>query len=242
MKSMRLLRNIPAYLLAFLLIGLFYIPVLVATGLCRRGTFMYALSRHSFKIMLKITGVRVRVRGSAGIDFSRPMVMVCNHLSNLDGPLLFSVLPCNPRALVKSEARKIPLIGLLLKLAGFVFVDRESPPRRQEALDEVVDKIKNKHYSFLVFPEGTRNRDGQTGSFKKGGFKMALAAGVPVLPIRISGSGQLLPPGKMIVKAGTVDIEVFSPLSMAGLREADLPEWIRGLQEKIYRGKDHENH
>lgn len=237
MEAMRFLRNILAYLLALVLVILLFIPVLVVTGLFGNDTFLYVLSRRVFKAMLKITGVNVRVHGLDGIDFSKPLVMVCNHLSNLDGPVLYSALPCQPRALIKSEARRIPLIGLALKLAGFVFVDRDNPPRRQEALGAAVEKIRKKHYSFLVFPEGTRSRDGLVQNFKKGGFRIALAAGVPVLAIRISGSHQLLPPGRIIIKPGTVDIELFGPLAMAGLQESGLAEWIQDLQQKIYQDK-----
>lgn len=231
---MCLLRNIPAYVLALSLIILFYVPVLIVSGFCGNEQFLYVLSRPVFKIMMAITGVRTRVHGLALVDFSRPMVLVCNHLSNLDGPLLYSILPCRPRALIKSETRKIPLIGLVLKLADFVFVDRSNPTRRRAALNEAVEKIKKKHYSFLVFPEGTRSKDGRGRNFKKGGFKMALQAGVPVLPVKISGSHQLLPPGRIVIKPGTVDIELFSPLSMTGLQESELKEWIQNLQHKIY--------
>lgn len=242
MEDMRFLRNILAYLLAFLLILFLFIPVLIVSGLCRYDKFLFALSRCIIKIILKITGVKTRVRGLAAIDFSLPMVVVCNHLSNLDGPLLFSALPFNPRVLIKIETRKIPLIGLVLKLADFVFVDRKNPLRRQEALTEAVEMIKKKHYSFLVFPEGTRSKSGQVQNFKKGGFKMALKAGVPILPVKISGSHQLMPPGQISIKAGTVEIELFTPLSLAGIQESKLTEWIQNLQQKIYQDKNHENY
>ena len=234
---MRFFRNFLAYLLAGMLILLLYLPVLFVTGLCRRDEFLFAMSRRLFRMMQKITGVSVRMHGPSGIDFSKPLVMVCNHLSNLDGPLLFSALPCEPRALIKSEARRIPLIGTMLKLAGFVFVDRSDPQRRQEALNEVVDKINKKHYSFLVFPEGTRSRDGQVQDFKKGGFTIAWRAGVPVLPIKVSGSQHLLPPGRMTIRAGTVDIEWLSPLDMSGLQESDVAEWTQKFQQNFYQDK-----
>jgi len=237
METMRFPRNMLAYLLAFLLLILLYVPVLIVTGLCRQEQFPFTLSRHLFVILGMILGIRTRVRGLGGIDFSQPMVLVCNHLSNLDGPLLFSALPCYPRALIKNEARKIPLVGRMLKLAGFVFVDRKNPPQRQEALAAAVEKIKKKRYSFLVFPEGTRSKDGSVRDFKKGGFKMALEAGVAVLPVRISGSRQLLPPGRMIIRPGVVDIELFSPISLAGLAENDLAGVAADLQKKIYQDK-----
>jgi 1-acyl-sn-glycerol-3-phosphate acyltransferase len=242
MDDMRLLRNILAYLLAFFLVLFLFIPVLIVSGLCRYDKFLFALSRCIIKTIFKIIGVKIQVRGLAAIDFSQPMVMVCNHLSNLDGPLLFSALPCNPRVLIKAETRKIPLIGLALKLADFVFVDRKNPLRRQEALKAAVAMIKKKRYSFLVFPEGTRSKSGQTQNFKKGGFMIALKAGVPVLPVKISGSYQLMPPGQISIKAGTVEIELFPPLILAGMQEKKLPEWIRDLQQKIYQDKNHENY
>lgn len=239
---MQFLRNFLAYTLAALLILLLFIPVLIVSGLCRYDKFLVTMARGVMKLILKIAGVRILVRGLAAVDFSRPMVMVCNHLSNLDGPLLFSALPVKPLVLVKAEARKIPLIGLVLKLAGFVFVDRKSPLRRQEALNEAVALIKKKRCSFLVFPEGTRSKDGQLRDFKKGGFTIALRAGVPVLPVKISGSHQLMPPGRMGIRAGTVEIEFFPPQDLAGMQEGDLPERIRGLQQKIYQEKNHEDH
>jgi 1-acyl-sn-glycerol-3-phosphate acyltransferase len=242
MEAMRFLRNILAFLLAFLLTIFLYIPVLIVSGLCRYDKFLFSLSRFVIKMILKITGVKTRVRGLAAIDFSLPMVVVCNHLSNLDGLLLISVLPCNPRVLIKIESRKIPLIGLALKLADFVFVDRKNPLRRQEALTAAVEKIKKKRYSFLVFPEGTRSKSGQMQNFKKGGFMIALKAGVPILPVKISGSYQLMPPGQIAIKAGTVEIELFPPLALAGIQESKLTEWIQNLQQKIYTDKNHENY
>jgi 1-acyl-sn-glycerol-3-phosphate acyltransferase len=242
MDDMQFLRNSLAYAVASLLILLLFIPVLIVSGLCRYDKFLFTLSRWVMKLILRITGVRIRVQGLAAVDFSRPMLLVCNHLSNLDGPLLFSALPCNPRVLVKAEARKIPLIGLVLKLADFVFVERKSPLRRQEALTAAVALIKKKQYSFLVFPEGTRSKSGRAQDFKKGGFKIALAAGVPVLPVKITGSHQLMPPGRMAIKAGTVEIELFPPLSLDGIRESDLPGWVQNLRQRIYQEKNHEDH
>lgn len=239
---MRFLKNILAYLFAFLLILLLFVPVLIVSGLCRYDKFVFALSRLVIKMVLKISGVKIRMQGLAAIDFSHPLVVVCNHLSNLDGLLLFSALPCNLRALAKAETKKIPLIGLVLKLADFVFVDRKNPLRRQETLNEAVEKIKKKHYSFLVFPEGTRSKSGEIQNFKKGGFMIALKAGVPVLPVKISGSYQLLPPGRIGIKAGTVEIELFAPEVLAGIEENKLTEWIQNLQQKIYQEKKHENY
>lgn len=241
MVGMRLFRNILAFLIAFLLILLILIPVLVISGLFKRDKFLYFQSRLVIKTTLKLLGVRDKVRGLAAVDFSVPQVVICNHLSNLDGPLLLSILPVNPRVLIKTEARKIPLIGWVMKLADFVFVDRSSPQRRQEALTEAIEKIKKKHYSFLVFPEGTRSKDGRVQDFKKGSFLIALRAGVPVLPVKISGTHQLMPPGQKTIGRGTVAIEFFPRQELKNIAESGLTEFMQSLWQKIYADKNHEN-
>jgi 1-acyl-sn-glycerol-3-phosphate acyltransferase len=242
MMVMRLLRNFLAFLIAFLLILLVFIPVMVVSGLFKRDKFIFSQGRLVIRITLKIIGVRARVRGLENVDFSLPQVVVCNHLSNLDGPLLVSILPVDPRVLIKIEARRIPLVGWVMKLADFVFVDRSSPQRRQEALAEAIGKIREKRYSFLVFPEGTRSRDGSTGDFKKGSFLIALRAGVPVLPVRITGTHQLMPPGRLTAGRGVVDIEFFPPRELNDVAESGLVAFVQDLQQKIYLDEKHEIH
>jgi 1-acyl-sn-glycerol-3-phosphate acyltransferase len=242
MIGMRLSRNILAFLIAFLLILLAFIPVLVVSGLFKHDKFIYSQSRLVIQTTLKILGVHVKVRGLAAVDFSVPQVVICNHLSNLDGPLLLSVLPVNPRVLAKAEARKIPLVGWVMKLADFVFVDRSSLQSRQVALVEAMDKIKKKSYSFLVFPEGTRSKDGSIQDFKKGGFLIALRAGVPVLPVKISGTHALMPPGRKTIGRGTAEVEFFPRQELTDIPENGLARFVKGLQLNIYADKTHENH
>jgi 1-acyl-sn-glycerol-3-phosphate acyltransferase len=242
MIGMRLFRNILAFLIAFLLILLIFIPVLIVSGLFKHDKFLFSQSRLVIKTTLKILGVQAKVRGLATVDFSVPQVVICNHLSNLDGPMLVGVLPVNPRVLIKTEARRIPLVGWVMKLADFVFVDRSSPQRRQEALAEAIEKIKKKRYSFLVFPEGTRSKDGRIQDFKKGGFLIALRAGAPVLPVKISGTYQLMPPGQKTVGRGTVEIEFFPRQELKDTTESGLTEFMQSLQQKIYGDKNHETH
>jgi len=234
MGGMRLTRNILAFLLAFLLILLLFLPVWFISGVCRREAFIYSSARLVIGTTMRVLGVRTVVRGLDAVDLSLPLVVISNHLSNLDGPLLVRALPLNPRALVKAEARRIPLIGWVMKLAGFVFVDRASASRRQEALEEAVDKIRRKRCPFLVFPEGTRSRDGAPREFKKGGFLIARRAGVPVLPVRISGTHDLLPPGRKTCAAGLVTIDVFPLVFLGGVAESDLPGLISSTRQKIY--------
>lgn len=242
MGNMRLIRNFLAYILAFLFILLLFFPVLLVSGLLKRDKFLYTSARLVIRATLKVLGVKTKVRGFNAGDFSRPPVVICNHLSNLDGPMLLSILPVNPRVLIKAEARKIPLVGWIMQLADFVFVDRSSPQRRQEALAEAIEKISNKHYSFLVFPEGTRSKSGSIQDFKKGSFLIASKAGAPLLPVRISGTRGLLPPGRKTCGSGTVTIDFFPLLDLGNTPESELAGFISRLQQKIYTDEKHENH
>ena len=234
MGVMRLTRNILAFLLAFLLIMLLIMPVVFISGVCRREGFIYSSARLVIGAVVRVLGVRTVVRGLDAVALSLPPVIISNHLSNLDGPLLVCALPLNPRVLVKAEARRIPLVGWVMKLAGFVFVDRSSAPGRQEALEKAIETIKKKRCPFLVFPEGTRSRDGSMREFKKGGFLIARRAGVPVLPVRISGTHLLLPPGRKTCAAGTVFIDIFPPLDLGSVAESELGGLARSTQKKYY--------
>lgn len=231
---MRLIRNILAFFMAFVLILLLFLPVAVLSGVLGRDAFIYSSARFVIGTTLRILGVKTVVRGLDAVDFSVHPLIICNHLSNLDGPLLVRILPVDPRVLIKAEARKMPLVGWIMKLADFVFVDRASALRRQEALNEAIAKIREKHYSFLVFPEGTRSKSGRTQDFKKGGFVMAQRAGVPVLPVRIRGTYPLLPPGRRTCGRGTIEVDFFPLVHLGDTAENELPGFIKGLQQKIY--------
>lgn len=235
MGNMRLIRNILAYILVLSLIFLLFFPVLLVSGLLKHDKFIYSSARFVIRATLKVLGVKTEVRGFNAGDFSRSPVVICNHLSNLDGPLLISTLPVNPRVLIKAEARQIPLIGWVMHLADFVFVDRSSPQRRQEALAEAIEKINKKHYSFLVFPEGTRSKSGAMQDFKKGSFLIASRSGAPLLPVKISGTRRLLPPGRKTCGAGTVTIDFFPLLELRSTPESELSASIRELQQKFYK-------
>ncbi|MBN2345290.1 MAG: 1-acyl-sn-glycerol-3-phosphate acyltransferase [Candidatus Aminicenantes bacterium] len=235
---MRLLRNILAFFVACLLILLLFPLVAIGAGIFGRDAIIYSSARLVIRSSLAILGVRPLVRGLEAVDFSVPPLVVCNHLSNLDGPMLVSVLPVNPRVLIKSEARRIPLIGWVMKLADFVFVDRSSAVRRQEALNEAIEKIRRKRYCFLVFPEGTRSRDGAVRDFKKGSFLIAQRAGVPVLPVKLSGTRRLMPPGRKTCGRGTVEVDFHPLLDLGAASEGELPGVVRNVQRRIYEEKE----
>jgi 1-acyl-sn-glycerol-3-phosphate acyltransferase len=168
---------------------------------------------------------RISIDGQVPDDIShRAYVVVANHQSNLD-PFLLSHLPWDMRWIAKQELFRIPVIGSLLRLSGDIPLrrgDSESVRRMVAECRETLDR----GLSVMMFPEGTRSRDGSLGAFKDGAFRIAIEAQVPVLPIAIEGTREGLPAGGWRLGKVRARARVLQPVPTAGLGPADV-EWLR---------------
>ena len=156
-------------------------------------------------------GVRTRAAYDPALDRSRPCVYVANHQSQFDIPALVLAMPAEFRMVAKRELLHIPIFGWALWLAGFVFIDRTDRDRAIERLEKTV-RILRKGISVVVFAEGTRSRDGRLLPFKKGGFILALKAGLPIVPVSIRGGREILPKGSLRVRPGAIDVVFGAPI------------------------------
>ncbi len=163
------------------------------------------------KETLWLGGIRAKVVGKEKIDWSKPYVICANHQSQLDIPLLFANLPTGMRFLAKRSLFFIPIFGWSLYVSGYIPVDRSSPAKARKSLVAAAKRIK-KGPSLLVFPEGTRSPDGAILPFKSGAFMLAISASVPVLPVAIRGSYELVPKDRLDVRPGTVELIVGDPI------------------------------
>jgi putative phosphoserine phosphatase/1-acylglycerol-3-phosphate O-acyltransferase len=155
-----------------------------------------------------LSDVDVKVVGEANLWKHRPAVFIINHQSSLiDLMVTTSILRGGATAVAKAEAAKIPVIGQLLTMADFAFIDRTDSGQAQEA---------------LISPEGTRSLTPRVGSFKKGGFHLAMQAGVPVVPIVIRNAGELMWRNARTARPGTVEVRVHKPIPTTGWTKADL--------------------
>ncbi len=143
------------------------------------------------------------------------------------------------RMMAKAELKRFPVLGWSMWMAGFVFIERKSPASARRSLEEGAAAVRNGK-SIVVFPEGTRSPDGQLLEFKKGGFLLAIRAGVPVVPIAIRGSREILPKHTLLPRAGTIEVRFGAPIPTAELgldRKVELAdrtrEVIRGLKEPL---------
>jgi 1-acyl-sn-glycerol-3-phosphate acyltransferase len=159
-----------------------------------------------------------------------------NHLSFLDGPLLYFVIPQPILVILKKEIFRIPIIGLGMKQVGFVPVDRKSIRGGKKSIDHAVRLMEEKGYSFLIFPEGTRSRTGKLQEFRRGGFFLAQASQSAIVPISIQGTYELMPKGRFFVKKGAIKVSFHPPVSVQGNQRDDLPVLLEEVRSVIRSG------
>lgn len=164
------------------------------------------------RIAPPIAGLRLEVRNEERIDASRPAVFVFNHQSSADILILCMLLRRDFTGVAKQELRRHWVLGPAFAFAGAVFIDRFDRPKAIAALQPAVDVVRG-GISVGIAPEGTRSRDGKLGSFKKGAFRLALAARVPIVPIVLHDSARILPRKAIAVRPGTVHVEVLEPIA-----------------------------
>ena len=141
------------------------------------------------------------------VDTTQPHIFVANHLSYLDIPVLFRALPSNLYFIAKKEIKWVPFIGQYMLATGMLFVNRDDRTKAIASLKKAGKLIHNGR-SVLMFPEGTRSKNGLVASFKKGPFHLALQAKVNVIPVAVSGTNHVLGPGSYMIHPGLVTVNI----------------------------------
>ncbi|MCW2713566.1 MAG: HAD-superfamily subfamily hydrolase [Frankiales bacterium] len=166
--------------------------------------------------------VDVDVEGEQHLWSHRPAVFLINHQSALiDLLVTTTILRGGFTAVAKREAASVPVIGQLLTLADFAFVDRADSTQARAALQQAADRLAA-GISIVISPEGTRSLTPTVGQFKKGGFHLAMQAGVPIVPIVIRNAGELMWRNARTARTGRIEVLVHEPIPTAGWKKADL--------------------
>jgi len=184
-----------------------------------------------------LTPIRVRVTGRGNIDPTQSYVIVANHQSQYDIFVLYGWLGIDFKWVMKQELRKVPGIGICCEKVGHIFIDRSNHEKAVASLRAAKEKIVN-GTSVIFFPEGTRSRDGSLGVFKKGAFKMALDLRLPILPITIVGTRDILPTDTVDLFPGCARMIIHKPIDIAGYTNDNLGELVdraRGVIESGLR-------
>jgi 1-acyl-sn-glycerol-3-phosphate acyltransferase len=219
-----LVLGVPGILLALLL-----------PGRTLKGKVFRWVSKIFSRIALFVLGVTVECRGLENIDARKPYVFMSNHASHADSPALAAVIPHPLHWVFKKELSRIPVFGWVLLACGQIMVDRSAPEKSKAALQEALSGLSGNN-SVMIYPEGTRSRDGNLQPLKKGGFWMAVQAGLPIVPVRVSGTRHIVAADSLRIRPGNVLVELFPPIPTAGKAMADLPDLMRRVREAMLSG------
>ena len=209
-------------------------PLLIYAFLTRKTDPIYRVGVLGAKMAVWLAGVQVEIAGLEKIPPNRALVFMANHQGNCDPPALLSYLP-PVLVMVKKEFFRVPVLGRAMLAHGFVRVDRRNRDQAIAAVEQAVSSLKAGK-SFMAFPEGTRSLDGRLQPFKKGVFVMAIKAGVPIVPVSISGSSKIMPKGKFAIYPGRVRISVHNPVPTAGLGMEDRLAIMERVRQAILSG------
>jgi 1-acyl-sn-glycerol-3-phosphate acyltransferase len=194
------------------------------------GRFAHWCARTWARLILATTGVEVEVTGLDRLDPDRAYVFVANHQSIYDIPIVFWSLPYQVRIIAKASLGAFPFIGWHLRRTGHMLVDRKNPVRALRVFARA-SKLMDQGLCLIVFPEGTRSRDGRVAPFKGGSFFLALRTGLPVVPLSVVGSRHVMLKGRLATYPGRVKLIVHEPIDTGTL--ADDPRAARDFAEQV---------
>jgi 1-acyl-sn-glycerol-3-phosphate acyltransferase len=228
--------------LVLILCILIWFPVmlilLLVTGAFDRGRYAVGyVFRRIGPVMATLNPLwSFRYSGPMPRNPRRPYVVVSNHESFAD-ILLISHLPWEMKWLSKAELFRIPIMGWMMWLAGDIPVKRGFGPSAVEAMERC-RKVLRQKVSVMIFPEGTRSKTPELLPFKDGAFRLAVEAGVPILPLALSGTGTALPKHGWRFGRSAAHLRVLEPVETAGLTLADVPSLKARVRDLIVQARD----
>ena len=221
--------------LAGALLGLIAPPVLIFAWLVRNHELVYPWALFGARTWLRLSGVRVKVRGCELLDPKQTYVFVSNHRSYLDTATLFIYTGRRIGLLAKKELLKVPILGVGMGFVNVMAIDRSNRESAIRTTEAAAERIRAGR-SFGVFVEGTRAKPGELLPFKKGAFYMAREAGVPVVPVAIKNSDELMGKGTGEAKSGTIEMVLIAPVSTADVStDEEINQLIANVRGSIAR-------
>lgn len=182
------------------------------------------------RVWILVSGTELEIEGQENVDPEHSYVVVSNHLSTLDIMACFLAVRIPMRYLAKKELFKVPILAQGMRAVGNIEVDRSARSAVHAQVNKQAAELIAKGRSLIIYPEGTRPRDGVMKPFKKGAFTMAIASKLPVLPVSIHGTYEAMPPGTPWVRGGPVKVIVDPPISTEAMDHSDTGE----LRDRVY--------
>jgi 1-acyl-sn-glycerol-3-phosphate acyltransferase len=204
--------------------------------------FLYRVAMGAAFTGVRLAGIWAQTVGLDLLDSRRTYVLMSNHVSNIDPPVMLPLIPRRTSVMAKKELFDYPLLGKTMKLGSLVPVDRGNRDAGISAV-RAAAAVLRKGINMTIYVEGHRSFDGRLLPFKKGPFYLAMECGVPVVPVTVSGSHYVMPKGRFAIKPGTVTLIFHPPIEPEdfGSRE-ELMEKVRraidsGLPEELQEGR-----
>lgn len=218
-----------------MLLLLFAPPVLLIAGLARRQDWIYWWANWGARTWLRLTGVDVKVTGLELLDPKQPYVFVANHWSYLDAAPLFAYTGRRMGMVGKKELLKAPILGYGMGFVNVIAIDRSNRESAVESMNEATQRLRS-GLSFAVCPEGTRAQPGEMLPFKKGAFHMAVQAGVPIVPMAIKHSDELMGRGTGEAWPGTIEMVMLPPVETSWVSsDEDINRLVEQVQGAIMK-------
>jgi 1-acyl-sn-glycerol-3-phosphate acyltransferase len=226
----RALCVIPFALFLTLFISL---ATLLSTLVLRRNSAsVQGLAAWWARSIASASGVSVAVEGRELLDSGKPYIFAANHQSQIDIFALQGFLGVDFRWLAKKELFKVPIWGPAMRRAGYIPIDRSHGREALKSLDEAAQKIAA-GTSVIIFPEGTRSKDGKLQDFKAGAMLLAIKSGVDIVPVAIAGTHAVLPKGKLLTTPGKVNIRIGKPIEMKEFRPRDKHDLAKKVEGRV---------
>lgn len=191
------------------------------TYLTKDITFLYRSCMFAAFTGARIAGAKVKTIGLDKLDPQRTYIFMSNHISNLDPPITLPLIPRRTSVMVKKELFKVPILGKIMRIGSLVPVDRGNRDAGISAVRDAVEAIQGQNLNMTIYVEGKRSFDGKLLPFKKGPFYLAEECKVPVVPITISGTEEVMPKARFAISPGVVTVQFHDPIepSNFGSRE-----------------------
>jgi 1-acyl-sn-glycerol-3-phosphate acyltransferase len=206
------LKLLAVYLVFGPIAGILGIPYTLLVG---DIGLLYRVSMWITRTGIRAAGIEVRVSGLELVPRGKACIFLCNHVSNLDPPVVIPAIPGRCSVLLKAELMRIPILGTAMRMAKFVPVQRGGQRESARASVDAAGDALRSGLHMVAFPEGTRSLDGRLRAFKKGPFFLAQQTGAPVVPVAISGTERLMQKGSARIAPGIVTMRMLQPIDPA---------------------------
>lgn len=234
MPLVRFIINIIRILLIFIWTAFCAVLGIVLMAFLWNGSKVHYLTGYYFYApgTLFLAGIKVTVSGLENLKRDVPHIFVSNHASHLDVVCIARVIPLGLFFIAKKELAKVPFLGQYMYVIGHIFVDRKNKEKANESLRRAAEKIKSGK-DVITFPEGTRTKTGELMIFKRGSFLIAKDGGIPVMPIAVIGTREILPSGGWMIRPGRVHIAIGKSIAVDEFANLNVEELAGLARERV---------